>query len=181
MRLLIQWTLVDPPGWEEVNILRDQHWRSLPFKDDPTNDPTAEPDNEKGWVFALGCQGLTFSGDHYAVSVLGDGGLRIWVVNDDPVDWPEGQRHVKIWDLHPITKDAEGKIVNTDQELRFYSEISYPFPIPQRTATRPVIRGSWGERLFPHTQAIRHGLQVSDELALLHKERQTLHTYMDWA
>lgn len=180
--LLVQWTLVTPQDWETVDISNIARWRQTPDKGDPTADPDPVIDDQPGWVFALGFQGITFSADHYAVRNNPDGpGIQVITINDDPVDWPPGWRHAFAWTLRPL-RPWRGGGVNTDQSLVVFAEDQAMGMWPQglRTTAGDATFLPWAEFEWPNKNLVRHGVQVSDALATAHNAARSPIDYRDW-
>lgn len=137
MKILVQWTKLNPEGWVELD-LRDtpqlrRAWERLAKKAEPTGGETL--DNTEGWIFDINVQGIHFGGsDHYAVELLTtpEFGLRITTWNDDPVDWPVGTRIATRWTLlEPAFDPAVGQ-VNTRQTREFWADdlVRWPQAMP---------------------------------------------------
>lgn len=161
MKVLVQWTKLNPEGWVELD-LRDtpslrKVWERLPKKPVPTGTETL--DNSEGWIFDINVQGIHFGGsDHYAVDFLNDPalgfGLKITTWNDDPEDWPVGTRIATEWTLFdPAPDPAFGGAVNTRQFRRFWADdlVRFPNALPYATFIAPA------------DAITRHGIWVSDQ------------------
>lgn len=161
MKVLVQWTKLNPEGWVEFEV-RDtqQHrraWERLAKKGLPTGNETL--DNNEGWVFDVNIQGIHFGGaDHYAVEFLTDPvmgfGLRITTWNDDPEDWPVGTRTATEWTLYDPAPDPNfGGAINTRQFRRFWADdlVMFPDAMP------------FSEFVVPPDSITRHGIWVTSE------------------
>lgn len=175
MRLSIQWTLGTPGDWIDLDLLPNgparRLWENLPTKPVPKGGETI--DHQPGWLFNLNVQGVEFEGfDHCTARPL-DNGIEVTAWNDDPEDYPPGQRFAHVWTFLPLRADPRyGGQLNTEQYLTVYDE---GMPSPHEghsTSGGPVVVRPWSEFVVPTTKVI-HGIWVSDELAAAHRAAKT--------
>lgn len=165
MKVLVQWSYRNPQDWEEVEA-RD--WASTPFRAQPSsNGRHGGRDNLPGWINDLNVQGVHFNGqDHIAVEsiIIGnEEGVRVTAWNDDPEDWPVGERSAHIWTFLPLAPDPNlGGAINTRQFQLIYAEgerfEKLENNIPQNTSLRP-----WSEFVPPDNAIVRHGVWLEDD------------------
>lgn len=165
MKVLLQWTKLNPEGWVEFD-LRDtpqlrRLWERLAKKAEPTGGEVL--DNTEGWVFDVNIQGIHFGGaDHYAVDYGTDPTLgfflKVTTWNDDPEDHPVGTRTATEWTLYEPAFDPAVGQVNTRQVRRFWADdlVRWPTALPYLEFVPP-----------PDTIA-RHGIWVPDEKVAEH-------------
>lgn len=176
MKVLLQWTKANPEDWVEIDLrgsgpLR-RAWENLPAKPLPVGGEVI--DNTLGWLYNVNVQGVEFAGfDHYTGRPI-DTGVEITAWNDDPEDYPPGQRFAHVWTFRALRPDPRyGGQLNTDQSLTVYDERD-PSPfVGQSTSGGPVIVRPWSEFVIPGTRII-HGIWVNDELAAAHRNVKSL-------
>jgi len=188
MKVLVQWTQVNPRDWVVVESTDWGRTKKRPVPPASRGRPTNDNDigEAEGWVYDLMVQGISFGGaDHYAVQDLldGSGGIRVTVWNDDPDDFPLGERFAEVWTLYPLVSDPRmGGAINTRQFRVVYAQAnaftrwaSYP---KQNTEVRP-----WSEFVPPPAALTRHGIWITNDLARRHDAAQSLKGWQDkeWA
>lgn len=176
MRISIQWTKLDPEDWIDIDVRNTgaarRAWENLPAKPVPQSGEAI--DNSPGWVFDVDVQGVRFSGfDHVTGRPLDDG-IEITAWNDDPEDYPPGERFAHVWQFFPLRSDSRyGGALNTHQLLTVYDE-RVPSPHEgQSTSGGPVTVRPWSEFVIPTTKTI-HGIWVPDTLAEAHRNAKSL-------
>jgi len=181
MRVLVQWTKASPEDWVELDVRNSgpfrRAWENLPAKQVPVGGETI--DNTPGWIYNVNIQGVEFAGfDHYTGRPL-DNGVEVTAWNDDPVDYPPGQRFAHVWTFLPLRPDPRyGGQLNTEQYLTVFDE-RVPSPHSgQMTSGGPVIVRPWSEFVVPSTKAI-HGIWVPDTLAAAHRSVRSLRGWRD--
>lgn len=188
MKVLLQWTKANPTDWVEFD-LRDtpqlrRVWERLAKKAEPVGGETI--DDQPGWIYNINIQGVEFAGnDHYAAELLNDPvwgfGLRVIAWNDDPEDYPPGQRFALSWELFEPGPDPRyGGQINTRQRLTVYDERD-PSPwVGHSTTLGPVTILPWADFVVPTGSLTRHGIWVSDELAAAHRAVSTRRGWREW-
>ena len=106
MRVLYSWAQRDPGDWLEVDAAQ---FGTLPDRGVPPAGAQGNRNNTPGWLSNVMCQGVMFNGqDHVAVEALtvaGEDACRITAWNDDPDDYPVGQRVARVWTFLPLAPD----------------------------------------------------------------------------
>lgn len=171
MIIYIQWSLADPSDWFPIDISRLNHIRNLPRKGDPTGQSVAL-DNAPGWLCGINCQGIDFSGyDHVALEVVTDGIRITGIVDADPT----GEKWATEWTLlEPAPDDRLGGAMNTRQSRRVWATAEAVGWFPG-VAVLP-----WAEFVYPPDNVTFHGVWMSDELFMRHKEVRTPHGWREW-
>lgn len=181
MRVLVQWTKANPEDWIELEVGNTgpsrKAWDNLPAKPMPVGGETI--DNTPGWVYAVNVQGVEFAGFDHVTGRPTATGVEITAWNDDPADYPVGQRFAHVWDFRPLRPDPRyGGQLNTEQYLTVYDE-RVPSPHQgQSTSGGPVIVRPWSEFVIPSTKAI-HGIWVDDSLVEAHRSARALRGWRD--
>lgn len=159
MKLQVQWTLAAPQPYEWID---SSEWAGLPFKAEPIGGEII--DEIKGWPYAIACQGIPMYADHYAVED-GIDSIVIYTWNDDPEDYPVGEKFGAIWEFFPIG------VSNTNQKLERFGEENYLAKLVQASewtcageigTRREVERKAWNFYRYPAEALIRHGIWVPD-------------------
>jgi len=196
MRVLLQWTKAHPEDWLEVDVRPTgpfrRAWERLAAKALPTGGETI--DDNPGWVFGLNIQGVEIGGfDHYAGEPFtdenGNGAIRVWGWNDDPVDWPVGTRQGYIWEFREgwatASFDVPGGVVTHEgpnQRLTVYLE--NPADIARWTGANYGVAlvdvHPWTDFVVPDTAITRHGIWVSDDLFRQHKAIRAMRGWDEW-
>ena len=171
MKLLLQSTFATPADWAEHDHTA---WAGLPKKAEPTGGETL--DNVVGWCHGLNIQGRTFQADHYNLSTITDG-VRLKAWNDDPVDYPPGERYARVVDFLFCAPDSRlGEAINTRQTQVVFAESGARARMSDAIGTtfRP-----WSE-FTPPTSDVMHGIKVSDQEHLDHRAARTSHGWREW-
>lgn len=186
MRVLVQWTKANPEDWVELDI-RDtpqlrRAWERLSSKPEPQGGEAI--DNNPGWIFDINVQGVLFAGhDHYSVGLITspEFGIRVTVWNDDPEDYPPGERYAQVFEFfEPAPDPRYGGQVNTRQRLTVYDE-RIPSPWEgTKTSMGPVTVRPWSEFVPPSNALTRHGIWVDDSLLDQHKAVRSSRGWRDW-
>ena len=172
MRVLVQWTKLNPEDWVELDVRNTgpfrKAWENLPAKPLPAGGEAI--DNALGWVFDINVQGIHFGGsDHYAVEPTA-GGVRVTTWNDDSEDYPPGTRFATRWDLlDPALDPAVGQ-VNTRQTRTMWHEDQTRFPdaLP------------WSQFVPPPAAVTRHGIWLPEALMNQHLAARQSHGWREW-
>lgn len=175
MRILVQWSRATPLGWEEVDSTQ---WRALPKRPEPTGGEVL--DDEPGWMARANIQGVEFHGDHYAAEPLPQRGCRFSVWNDDPEDYPPGERHARVWTFQQLRPDpAVRGQWNTAQTQRLYADLD--------VADRMVAMGVPRELILPfevftppQDELIRHGIWMPSALNTEHDRMRHMRGWREW-
>ena len=126
-------------------------------------------------------QGVRANGaDHYAVERITVGleaGIRVTTWNDDPDDWPVGERHARVWTILPLAVDpAYGGAINTRQTQVLYAEGERFFRTPpQNTTVLP-----WAVFIPPAAAITRHGVLLTNAKYAEHVAAQTEWGWRHW-
>lgn len=173
MKLLFQWTLRNPTDWREID---SSAFAALPRRAEPNPGQTGDNNTQLGWLHALNVQGILFAGcDHYHVSEAGEA-VVVTVWNDDPVDFPPGTRHARVWTFLPPAPDPLfGGQVNTRQSQVVHTENQLAFlPAAQNTTVLP-----WA--VFAPPANPIHGIWVSDAKEDEHRAVRSARGWREWA
>lgn len=167
MRIYLQWATATAEDWFPIEVTSETDVLALPKKGVPQGEGI---DDEPGWLCALNCQGITFSGyDHTAIEVVGDS-LRITGWMDDPEDWGDA-RWANSWLLSPPAPDPQlGGVINTVQALTNYATPDVNF-LPARP---------WDEFVHPPAALTLHGRWLPDELFLAHANARSERVWREW-
>lgn len=163
MKVLYQDARRNPTGWQQIDA---SEWAALPKRPVPGRGVLGGQDNTPGHLCCANVQGITTEGaDHVAIEplVIGlDEGVRLTTWNDDPDDWPVGERRAIVWTILPLAPDPKlGMAINTRQSCIWFAEgerydrlVASP---PQNTTVRP-----WSEFVPPPESTTRHGIWLED-------------------
>jgi len=177
VRLYVQWTTSSANDWQRVNVTSNGKWAGLPAKPEPRGGEVI--DDQPGYVHALNCQGVEFTGkDHYHVRRDGSA-LVVTVWNDDPQDWPPGTRWAEVWTFDRPRPDPKvGGRTNTVQYLTVYRE---PGAIDLGTSTTggPIEYRDWSE-FVPPTVGVKHGIWTTDDHNERHSRARSTHGWREW-
>lgn len=170
MRVYLQWAQENPRDWVALDVTQSRHVRNLPRKPVPSG--TEPITDEPGWVNAINCQGIDFSGyDHVAIEPVGTS-LRITGWQDDAEDFGD-VRWATSWLLsRPAPDPALGGQMNTVQQRTTWAT-------PEARAWFPDAR-PWTEFSPPPSNMTLHGVWLPDTLFAAHKARRTPHGWRDW-
>jgi hypothetical protein len=173
MKLFVQWTQNSPTDWIELD---SSVWSSLPKKPLPTGNETI--DNIPGWIYAINIQGNTFQADHISVEQLNENEIRVCAWNDDPKDWPDGTRKAHEFIIRPLGPNERKRgAITTHNTGYLYLEGEQWEKYKNRG--NPNIR-PYSEFKKPSENITFHGKWVSDELAELHDNKRSRHTWREW-
>ena len=165
MKFLFQPTLATPGEWEEYD---SGDWRGLAKKDLPIGREAI--DDVRGWCHGINVQGVEFQADHYHVEPIA-GGLRVTVINDDPIDFPAGFRFARVWDFLPLAEDpAFGGAFNTRQTQTVYHEVNAQ--VGQRTPKKNTTFLPFAQFTSPPADALMHGKQTTNALNQAHRQKR---------
>lgn len=168
MKILIQWSLLDPIDWIELD---SSEWINLVKKQIPTGLDSVGI--ESGWIHQINIQSVIFAGfDHYAIE---DGNpLKVICWSDDLGDEPPSYFHAREWIFHNLEFDPKLGIYNTKQSQIFYSSQKNIPPL-QNTENK-----FWEEFVLPDESITRHGIWTTDELDRQHREEVSKTTWQSW-
>lgn len=173
MRIYLQWAKDTAEDWQPIEVTTSAV-RKLPRKSVPS--ATSSVDGVPGWLCALNCQGIVFSGwDHTAIEVIGDS-LAITGWQDDTEDFGD-TRWATRWLLSPPAPDPRlGGRMNTVQQRTDYATadlLGEPWLLPD---VRP-----WEEFSPPPDTLTLHGVWLPDNLFQQHVAARTTHGWREWA
>lgn len=173
MRVFVQWASATPADWKPIDIRNTKAVRNLPKRAAPI--ATDAVDNLPGWICAINCQGITFSGyDHTAIEVVGDS-LKITGWNDDTEDFGD-TRWATQWLLSPPAPDPLfGGQINTVQQRTIWATPDAADWFGG-TATLP-----WEQFVKPPANMTLHGIWLPDSLWRDHVTARTTHGWREWA
>ena len=186
MKLLVQWSLVSPGDWIEVDLRSTgptaRAWERIAAKPEPQGGE--QIDHQPGWVYDLNVQGIQFGGyDHYSVRPLAGDGLEVTVWNDDPEDGPPETFEASVWTLMPPVPDPRHSgAMNTVQSCVRYVGAAVPVPDPPpETSTGPVVYRPWSEFVPPPAALTRHGVWLSQAQDAAHRTARGIRGWQEWA
>lgn len=169
MKILLQSTLLTPADWVEHD---HTDWASLPKK----RLPPGTIDDVHGWCHAVNVQGRCFQADHYHVREIPDG-LRLTAWNDDPVDYPLGERYARVVDFLFCVPDASlGGAINTRQSQVVFAESGAR---ARMSAAIGTTFRDW-TNFIPPTTDVMHGIQVPDLLHIDHLSIRSSRGWREW-
>lgn len=177
MIVYLQWAKAVPESWESYDLTSNAQVRRFARKAEPNANSAL--DQQPGWLVAANIQGVTVTGwDHVGVEVSGDLiTLSCW--NDDPDDWPVGERWGNVWTFLPCAPDYSlpghlNGAMNTRQTSTCYAD-----PGSNADVHNP---GAMDFALFPYpdTRNVFHGIWVGDTLWAEHEQLQAPHGWREW-
>jgi len=183
MKVLYQWAQKNPTSWQQIDA---QDWATLPKHPIPKPGQLGGQNNQPGWIRNVSVQGITAEGfDHVAIEriTIGlDEGVNYTTWNDDPDDYPIGERNAIVWTILPLAPDPKlGMAINTRQScIRYCEGERYDRLLahsPQNTTIRP-----WTEFVPPSNEITRHGVWLADAKLAEHisKAPQSEYGWMHW-
>ncbi|MCK5613886.1 hypothetical protein KAR91_69125 [Candidatus Pacearchaeota archaeon] len=178
MKVLIQWSTKNPKDWEEID---SEDWPNLPSKPEPKGGEVI--DDDKGWINHINVQGITFSGDHYAVEDLNDGsdGILVYCWNDDDEDYSDENKYAMVWKILPLApREDLGGAIDTHQSKIIYAQTKMYKHFKSLMPVKNTVLKKWSEFESPKKSLIRHGIWLSDLLYKGHKSAKKLRTWMEW-
>ena len=175
MRILYQWTRANPRDWQEID---SSLWADLPKSPEPTGGETLTDDEGEAWIFRINVQGLEFTADHYAVEHIDETSCRVTIWNDDPEDYPEGERFARIWTFRNLAPDDRfGGAINTNQTQEIFADED----VGARIALAPGITyRPYTEFVLPPEGTIRHGIWVDAAANVAHDSARSPHNWHEW-
>ena len=164
MKIQIQWALRNPQGWQQID---SSQWSRLPKRPIPKSGQLGGKDNVKGWLRNISIQGITTEGqDHVAIEevVIGlDTGVKLTTWNDDPDDYPIGERQGIVWTILPLAPDPKlGMAINTQHSCIWYCEGARYDRLAARPPQNPTVR-PWSEFVPPPETVTRHGVWLEEK------------------
>ncbi len=177
MKILIQWTTNPARGWVEMD---SSQWSTLPKKPLPVGGEII--DNTPGWIYAINCQGVIFSGDHYCVKDLRGGGVEIITWTDDLDDRPEDEFYSLNAFLIPPGYDGDPSVkkINTRQQYNIYANKKIADLLAEGVCSNRQMLGSFKDFIPPSDELVRHGINVPDNLSEGHKKIVTIRGWREW-
>lgn len=175
MKILVQWSRRTPQGWEEID---SSEWAASPKRAVPT--ARGGQDNLPGLVFKTNIQGVESDADHYAFEDLPGGGCRSTIWNDDPDDYPPGQKFAMVRTFLPLAPDQRhGGAWNTRQSCTVFAEDEVRREF-ERFNWNPAELRPWSEFVAPPEEITRHGVWVSDALNAKHDAKREIRGWREW-
>lgn len=159
-KIYVQWAQSGIPDW---SLLNSGTWNNQPTKVDPVGDTTSLTgigdsllNTQKGWVFAVNVQGVTFTYyDHYAIQENGTS-VTVTAWRDDPLLFPVGSRQADVAVINSLKFDAKVGQDNTDQTFAFYRE--------GNQYTGGVNQLPYANFVPPDSSTVKPGIFLSDDL-----------------
>lgn len=167
MLIYLQWAKSSPEDWSPLDVHDPATMDWLRSVARPEPDGTQSVDGEPGWVNAMNCQGIGFSGDdHSAIEALPDGSVRITGWMDDPEDHGETRLALE-WTLCPAGCDPRQRrrVWGTEDMATLYGDQLRP----------------WSEFTPPSGGVTLHGIWLTEELLAQHRQVRTPHGWGEWA
>ena len=175
MKTLIQWTRTNPRDWEDID---SADWSSLPKGPLPNGDEVIT--DEPLYIHRINIQGVQFTGDHCAVTEITDG-VRFYSWNDDPEDYPDGEKYAEVWEFLTLAPDLKFDYTyNTRQRRIIYAQ---PIIYKRWTKDGPIentIFRPWSDFVAPSEKITRHCIWTTDDLNLTHERRQSARGWREW-
>lgn len=180
MKICYQPTLAVPSDWHEVD---SQDWSKTAKKLQPSGTRSEIIDDSQGWIHRVCIQGVEFVGDHHACEHLSDTKIKYTVWNDDPRDYPPGERFASVWTFETLAADSYlGGAINTRQSRVVYADqggrlwkVMHANGIPENTTYL-----DWSLFPKPNEALTRHGIWVSDDLNRAHEKKYTKRSWREW-
>lgn len=149
MKVLVQWALIIPQSWEEID---SKVWPSLPQGPVPDDlNPDHRVSIQKRWIHAIKINNTVLMGfDHYVVEETPNGVVATcW--NDDTGDWV-GDRHAEVWEFTERLYTFE-VFAESPNRMAKYRSVGYCVGVYP-----------WRSFEAPSNRITRHGIWVSNEL-----------------
>jgi len=186
MIVYLQWALAVPEGWQSWDVTSNTLIRNAAKKAEPQGGEVL--DQTPGWLVAANIQGVTVSGwDHVGLEHAKAGSgpsaqdkLTLTCWNDDPDDWPVGQRWAAVWTfMDPAPDPALGGVTNTRQTIALYAD-------PGST-----VRSAWESQgttgvldftalPIPDARNTFHGIWADQATWNAHEALQSFHGWREW-
>lgn len=164
-KIYVQWAQSSVPDW---SLLSTSTWANQPTKLDPVGDTTSLTgvgdlllDTQKGWIFGLNVQGVTFTYyDHYAVEGTVDS-VKVTAWRDDPLLFPVGTRQAVVATINSLKFDAKVGQDNTDQSFIFYYEGTLYDSLVNNHPDNVTIM-HYADFVAPDSSVVKPGIYLSD-------------------
>lgn len=175
MKVLTQWTRTNPRDWEAID---SADWPNLPKGPLPKGDDIIT--DEPLWLHRTNIQGVTFTGDHCAVIDITDG-VRFFSWNDDPEDYPDGEKYAEVWDFLTLAPDAKFNYTyNTRQSRIIYAQADIHRRWAKNGPIENTIFRPWSEFVAPPAEITNHCIWVSKQLNEQHEQIQSIRGWREW-
>jgi hypothetical protein len=175
VRVCVQWTRANPSDWDEVD---SRDWSAEPSKAEPVGGESI--DDAAGWPFRLCVQGVQFTADHYAVEHVDDETIRVHVWNDDPDDYPIGERYARVRTFRTLAPDARFRgAINTRQSQLIYADADVAARMVYM-GTDPASIRPFEDYIKPDEAITRHGIWTSQESNDAHESARSVPTWRQW-
>lgn len=175
MKILYQWTRIKPKDWFEID---SSLWWDLDKSPEPTGGETIENDPRASWIYRINVQGVEFTADHYAVEHIDETCCRVTIWNDDPDDYPVGERFARVWTFRCLAPDENlGGAINTNQTQEVFADddVGARIALAKGGTYRP-----YSEFVLPPEEAIRHGIWMDEGANAAHNAVRTRRGWREW-
>jgi hypothetical protein len=114
---------------------------------------------------------------------VSDTELRYYLWNDDPVDYPPGERFAEVWTFKSLAPDPrfngalntrQSRVVYSDKGGRLWKVFAANGPVENTTYL------DWSLFPKPDEAITRHGIMVSDKLNEAHEKKYTIRGWREW-
>jgi hypothetical protein len=190
MIVYLQWALAVPEGWQSWDVTSNTLIRNAAKKAEPVGGEVL--DQTPGWLVAANIQGVGVSGyDHVGLehAKVGTGPsaqdrLTLTCWNDDPDDWPVGERWAQVWTFLPPAPDpAFDGATNTRQTITRYADAGGEIATKWDAlkAEIPTFNYQPFTSLpMPDSRNVFHGIWVDQVTWDAHVALQSRHEWMEW-
>jgi len=183
MKILAQWAKRTPGDWEEID---SADWFAKAKKPLPpsagTRIPASALDNAAGWINALNVQGVIYTGyDHYAVSDLPDGAIKVTAWKDDPAYYTAADLFAIETIFRPLAPDPEmGDAINTNQSTVVYTGAKSREWFDAVGPLNKTEIKDYADFVKPSAGKIRHGIYIEDAHFEAHRSSLSKKSWRDW-
>jgi hypothetical protein len=185
MKVFVQWTTDKPDDWTAINA---EDWAYTAQRPQPVGGE--DINSQPGYIHRVCIQGMSSSGDHHSVRMIGDDvELTSWT--DDPDDEPSSRfydprdpiewwYHAQVIRFRPLAPDPElGGAINTNITRVVYGGKKY-MEYSAQVPLQGVVFKPWEEFVLPNPDVTRHGIWVPDALDLEHCGKTSLADWRQW-
>jgi hypothetical protein len=179
MRVCYQPTLATPGDWLKVD---SRDWHKTAARPAPVGGETI--DDGLGWVHRGCVQGVEFVADHHAVEHVSANELRYYIWNDDPADYPPGERFAEVWTFKTLAPDPRlNGAINTRQSRVVYADVGGRLwrAMIADGAVENTTFEDWSLFRVPDPALIRHGIWAPDALNAAHEAGYTPQGWRTWS
>ncbi len=186
MKVCYQPTLATPGDWLECD---SADWDQLDKRPKPVGGE--DINHAKGYIHRVCIQGMSGSGDHYAVKHLGDDCQLITWTDDfedeqehprwKPTDPKEWWYFAHVIHFRPLAPDPElGGAINTNITRTLFGGKRILEEWKLNGPVKNMDFQPFSKFVKPRTGLVRHGIWVPDELDLLHGSKLSLGDWRNW-